>query len=43
MMEQEPGVDPPPRESVDESSGEDRELEAEAESVVFPVVNKRMV
>ncbi|KAK3125433.1 hypothetical protein QOZ80_7BG0604860 [Eleusine coracana subsp. coracana] len=38
---QETGVDLPPRESEDESSGEDREVEAiEAENVIFPVVNK---
>ncbi|XP_062189061.1 protein YABBY 7-like [Phragmites australis] len=37
---QEPGVDPPPRDS-DESSGEDREMDAAvAENNVFPSVNK---
>jgi hypothetical protein len=43
MMKQEPGVDPPPRESEDESSGgeDSREVDAGTEDVVFPAVNKR--
>jgi hypothetical protein len=41
LMTQEPGLDPPPRDS-DESSAEDRETEAAvAESHAFPAVNKR--